>query len=391
MNNIDSYPKKIVYFTIRKYFFEYFMNGIKGDKMKTKRILTSRAKPGMVIAEDIYTYNNQLIIAKDTMLTNRAITRLKFYSITDIKIHLDVVNMEPIETRVSFTEEIKQTAEYLHFAEKHSETVLTLKEELLKFINKVTTKVNIESLSDSMDVLLSATRNGTHVFHMLQCMRDQDDITYVHSVNVALISYTIGTWLHLDESDLRSLLLCGLLHDVGKLLVPHEIIQKPTTLTAAEYKVIKTHSYKGYEIMKDQIFDMRIKLCALMHHERCDGSGYPNHLKGDEIIEFAKIVAIADTYDAMTSARAYRAPMCPFEVINIFETEGLHKYDPHILLTFLHEMAQTYIHSNVILNNGQEGKIVMINSNALSRPIVSVGNEFHDLSKETFLSIARIV
>lgn len=359
--------------------------------MKTKRILTSRAKPGMVIAEDIYTYNNQLIIAKDTMLTNRAITRLKFYSITDIKIHLDVVNMEPIETKISFTEEIKQTAEYQDFQEKHSEMVLGLKEELLKFINNVTTKLDIESLSESMEALLSASRNGTHVFHMLQCMRDRDDITYVHSVNVALICHTIGTWLHLDESDLRSLLLCGLLHDVGKLLVPHEIIQKPSTLTAAEYKVIKTHSYKGYDIMKDQQFDMRIKLCALMHHERCDGSGYPNHLKSDEIIEFAKIVAIADTYDAMTSARAYRAPMCPFEVINIFETEGLHKYDPHILLTFLHEMAQTYIHSNVILNNGQEGKVVMINSNALSKPIVSVGNEFHDLSKETFLSIARIV
>lgn len=359
--------------------------------MKTKRILTSRAKPGMVIAEDIYTYNNQLILAKDTMLTNRAITRLKFYSITDIKIHLDVVTMEPIETKVSFTEEIKHTTEYQDFAEKHYEMVLILKEELLKFVNKVTFRMDVESLSESLDVLLSASRNGTHVFHMLQCMRDRDDITYVHSVNVALICHTIGCWLHLDESDLRSLAMCGLLHDIGKLLVPNEIIQKPSTLTDAEFQVIQTHSYKGYEIMKDQVLDMRIKLCALMHHERCDGSGYPNHLKSDEIIEFAKIVAIADTYDAMTSSRAYREPMCPFEVINIFETEGLHKYDPHILLTFLHEMAETYIHSNVILNNGQEGKVVMINNNCLSKPIVSVGNEFHDLSKEKSLSIARIV
>lgn len=359
--------------------------------MKTKRILTSRAKPGMVIAEDIYTYNNQLIIAKDTMLTNRAITRLKFYSITDIKIHLDVVNMEPIEAKISYTEEIKQTEEYREFAEKHNETVLTLKDQILPFINKTTGSIDTKSLYESMSELISAGRNGTHVFHMLQCMRDKDDITYTHSVNVALICHTIGKWLHLNQSDLDSLLLCGLLHDIGKLLVPHEIIQKPSTLTAAEYKVIKTHSYKGYDVMKDLNFDMRIKLCALMHHERCDGSGYPNHLKGNEIIEFAKIVAIADTYDAMTSARIYRAPMCPFEVINIFETEGLHKFDPHILLTFLHEMAETYIHSNVILNNGQEGRIVMINNNYLSKPVVSVGNEFHDLSKESHLSIARIV
>lgn len=367
------------------------MKGIKGDKMKTKQILTSRAKPGMVIAEDIYTYNNQLIIAKDTMLTNRAITRLKFYSITDIKIHLSVVNMEPIEPKVSFTEEIKQTSEYQKFTEKHTDMVQGLKEQLLLFVNKATNKIDIDSLFKNMSGLISESRNGTHVFHMLQCMRDKDDLTYIHSVNVALICHTIGIWLHLEQKDLDSLVICGLLHDIGKLLVPHEIIQKPTTLTAAEYKVIKTHSYKGYEIMKDLNFDMRIKLCALMHHERCDGSGYPNHLKGNEIIEFAKIVAIADTYDAMTSARIYRAPMCPFEVINIFETEGLHKFDPHILLTFLHEMAETYIHSSVILNNGEEGKVVMINSNALSKPVVSVGNEFHDLSKETSLSIARIV
>jgi len=359
--------------------------------MKTKRILTSRAKPGMVIAEDIYTYNNQLIIAKDTMLTNRAITRLKFYSITDIKIHLDVVKMEPIETKISFTEQIKQTPEFQDFTEKHTKTVSALKTQLNEFVNKKITKIDIDALSADINEILASTRNGTHVFHMLQCMRDYDDLTYVHSVNVSIICHSIGTWLHLDENDLQVLTLCGLLHDIGKLLVPHEIIQKPTQLTAAEYKIIKTHSYKGYDIMKEQIFDMRIKLCALMHHERCDGSGYPNHLKGDEIIEFAKIVAIADTYDAMTSARIYRAPMCPFEVINIFETEGLHKFDPHILLTFLHEMAETYIHSNVILSNGEEGKIVMINNNALSKPVVSVGNKFYDLSKEANLNITRIL
>lgn len=359
--------------------------------MKTKRILTSRAKPGMVVAEDIYTFNNQLIIAKDTMLTNRAITRLKFYSITDIKIHLDVIKMEPIEANISFTDEIRQSPEYEVFAEKHSELVATLKSQLNDFINKDISKLDVDILSEGINDMLSGSRNGTHIFHMLQCMRDFDDLTYVHSVNVALICHTIGNWLHLDEHDLQTLTMCGLLHDIGKLLVPHEIIDKPTALTDAEYKVVMTHSYKGYELMKEQIFDMRIKLCALMHHERCDGSGYPNHLRSDEIIEFAKIVAIADTYDAMTSARIYREPMCPFEVINIFELEGLHKFDPHILLTFLHETAETYIHSSVILSNGEEGKVVMINNNALSRPIVSVGDRFYDLSKEKNLTITRIV
>ena len=151
------------------------------------------------------------------------------------------------------------------------------------------------------------------------------------------------------------------------------------------------HTIKGYNIIKDKDIDSRIVNTILMHHERCDGSGYPNGLTGNQIDDFAKIVAIADVYDAMTSARIYRGPLCPFEVIELFETEGYQKYDAHYLLTFLDGIVQTYIHNEVRLSNGQKGKIVMLNKNALTKPVIQSGKSFIDLSKHKEISILEIL
>jgi HD-GYP domain-containing protein (c-di-GMP phosphodiesterase class II) len=109
-----------------------------------------------------------------------------------------------------------------------------------------------------------------------------------------------------------------------------------------------------------------------MHHERCDGSGYPQNLKGDAIEDFAEIIAIADVYDAMTAARSYRAPMCPFQVIAAFEKDGLGKYNTKFILTFLERIASTYQSNRVLLNDGRGGDIVMLNRRYLSKPIVQL-------------------
>lgn len=113
-----------------------------------------------------------------------------------------------------------------------------------------------------------------------------------------------------------------------------------------------------------------------MHHERCDGSGYPTGLTEDYIDNFAMIVAIADVYDAMTAARSYRSPLCPFEVISKFEEDGFQKYHTKYILVFLKQIASTYQSNRVILSDGRGCTIVMLNQNALSRPIV----EFDDKS-----------
>jgi HD-GYP domain-containing protein (c-di-GMP phosphodiesterase class II) len=129
-----------------------------------------------------------------------------------------------------------------------------------------------------------------------------------------------------------------------------------------------------------------------MHHERCDGSGYPSGLTEEGIDDFAKIIAIADVYDAMTAARSYRAPLCAFQVISNFEQDGYQKYQTKYILTFLKQIATTYQSNRVVLSDGRGCKIVMLNQNDLSRPIVQFDDmTCLDLSTNRDLHITSVI
>lgn len=203
----------------------------------------------------------------------------------------------------------------------------------------------------------------------------------------------MGEWLNITGEDLEDLTLAGLLHDIGKCLVDPELLNKPS-LTDEEFRYVKEHPNLGLKILTDSNsqIDKRIRSAVLMHHERCDGSGYPSGRKGDTITDFAKIVAIADVYDAMTSKRCYRKGICPFEVIATFERKGFERYETKYLLPFLHHIIDTYIGNSVLLNDGSTGKIIMINRQFLSRPVVSTAAvTYLDLSKHFELYIQAII
>ena len=195
--------------------------------------------------------------------------------------------------------------------------------------------LNVDQLLDETLTLFGENSTTISMFDMLHNMRQIDDSTYAHSVNVALICRLIGKWKNFSEKDMDTLTLCGLLHDIGKSKIPNEIIGKPGKLTDSEYEEIKKHPVIGYNLVKNLDIDQRIKNAVLLHHERFDGKGYPLGLTGNEIDDFTSIVSIADVYDAMTAARCYRGPLCPFRVIEMFEVEGFQKYDVSILLPFL--------------------------------------------------------
>lgn len=196
----------------------------------------------------------------------------------------------------------------------------------------------------------------------------------------------------MPEEDLDVLTLAGLLHDLGKCIIDDKILTKPSALTTEEFDEIKRHPVEGAKLLSSQDLDIRIKEAALMHHERCDGSGYPSGLQGSEISDFAKIISIADVYDAMTSNRCYRKGLCPFEVIATFEREGLEKYEAEYILTFLTRIIDTYMGNSVLLNNGSIGNILMINNQRLSRPLVRLtSNEYVDLGKHPELYIQAII
>ncbi len=232
---------------------------------------------------------------------------------------------------------------------------------------EIDTKLLLGSVAD----LFRSRNTISELFDMIYNMRTVADSVYAHCLNVALISRMIGRWLKYEQHDLDILTLAGLLHDIGKLMIPEEILNKSDSLTDEEFAQIKQHPKLGYELLKLQPnMDSRIKKAALMHHERSDGSGYPSSLTDDFIDSYAMIVGIADVYDAMTAARAYRSPLCPFEVIANFEQDGLQKYHTKYILKFLQQIAATYQSNRVILSDGRSCNIVLINQNSLSRPLV---------------------
>ncbi len=350
----------------------------------------------MVVAEDVYTYNNQLVILKDTELTDKSITKLEFYSILSVRIKEDSSNDTPIEEipkeEMTYSQRIKSSTEYKEFKASFEGAVDSFKGHINKLLTESDNgKVDTEGLLSETNALLAKTPYGLQIFDMLHNMRNYDDPTFAHCMNVALICHVFGTWLNMPDHDVNTLTIAGLLHDVGKLKIPEQILGKPSKLTDDEYQVIKTHTVEGFNILKNLDMDEHIKNTALMHHERCDGSGYPLGLTGDRIDDFAKIVAIADVYDAMTSARVYRGPLCPFKVISIFESEGLQKYDSKYILTFLEYIVNSYVNNRVLLSNGLEGDIVLINKLDLSHPMVHCGSHYIDLSHEHGLFVEAIL
>lgn len=365
--------------------------------MELKKIYTSQAVPGMIVANDVYTFNNQLIISQNTRLTDRIITRLKFYSVYDIPIFInDEVELREKQPDAkeadseSYYESVRKTPEFKSFNSSFTTSVNDFKEVADEVVTK-NADINESILYSQTKKVLDKSRNGFHVFDMLHSSRNDDDLTYVHSLNVALICNVMGVWLKLPEDDIRILTLCGLLHDIGKIEIPSNIISKPTKLNNMELITVRMHTIKGYQRLKDKNIDERIKNVALMHHENCDGSGYPNNLTGNQIEDFAKIVSIADVYDAMTSARVYRGPLCPFEVIEFYENEGYQKFDTHYLLTFLEGIVQTYLHNQVRLNNGMKGEIIMLNKLTPTKPVIQTKSGFIDLSKHSELSITELL
>lgn len=356
-----------------------------------RRVRTSELTPGMITAEDVYNYTGQLILPKGLTLTDKAITRLEFYSILSVRIEdQSLVGLDVEEDTRTHSERIRESAEFKKFHESFDENLISFKESINDIVD-MNANIDTDAMLTNTLAILSEATSSYHAFDMLHNMRQYDDLTFAHCMNVALICNIFSQWLKWPEKEQNLLTLCGLLHDIGKLKIPDSIIKKPDRLTDEEYKIVKTHTVEGFHILKNKNINSHIMNAALMHHEKCDGTGYPLGVQADKIDRYAKAVAIADVYDAMTSARIYRGSMCPFRVIEIFETEGLQKYDPEYILIFLENIVNTYLHNEVRLSNGETGTVVFINKHLLSKPVIKQGEKFLDLSKEPNLHIDAIL
>ena len=274
----------------------------------------------------------------------------------------------------SYAQKVKSHPEFMAYQieyQKEVHSIRTIFDTIIKYPNA---PINIHLILEDCSRLASLNTTTLDLFDRLHNMRLDDDSVYSHCLNVALIARQMGKWLRLTHEELNVLTLCGLFHDIGKIQIPEEILNKPGKYTEEEFALIRQHPLAGYNLLKNLPADERIKKAALLHHERSDGSGYPQKLKAGQIEDFAEIIAIADVYDAMTAARSYRSPLCPFQAIDMFEKDGLQLYSPKYILTFLNRIANTYQNNRVLLNNGQSANIVMINDKRLTRPMIQLDN-----------------
>ena len=344
-------------------------------------------KPGMEIAQEVTDNKGNVIMRANTNLDKHLIQKLQMSNIACVYIK------EPEDYFTTYFEKIRFSKTFKQFYEQYNQYFTKFKTICQAFL-KDQRNMNNDRLLEIVDEITQPfVKSKITILDMLSVLETSDkDFVYAHAMNVALICNYTGKWFKLDDEEVSVLTLCGFYYDIGKTKIPIEILTKKGRLTPEEFELTKNHTIYGYQLLSDCDIDERIKLAALMHHERIDGSGYPQHLKDDRINKFAKIIAILDSYEAMTSYRTYRAPLCPFTVIEIFERDGYGKYDTACYLTFLERMVEEYIGKQVQLSDGTICSVVLINKQKFSKPMVKTeDNKYIDLSKEKNLTIKTLI
>ena len=303
---------------------------------------------GMEIAQVLYGRNNEVYLTVGTKLTSsyiNSIQKHKFagvYINDDISRDIEVVNIISNDLRRETLEGLKKLLVLCETGK--SQIALMYKTESLQS--------NIISIIDE----LLANKDMMVNMIDLKCF---DIYTYAHSVNVAILSLVIGISMDFDRDTLVKLGLSAILHDIGKVFIPKEIINKPGQLTEDEYEQIKTHSAIGHEYARDKFMIPTTSYVGIRdHHERWDGSGYPSGKKDNSISLFGRIIAVADVYDALTSERPYRAAVSPSEAMEHILGNNAAMFDPQIVSIFSRKVAAYPIGTTVELSNGYTALVI---------------------------------
>lgn len=345
---------------------------------------TQSLKPGMVIYEDTYNSSKELIIKANTKLTQENIQNL-------YESNLDQVALsEPGEVNMPRYKHLHQHPHFQRFNDIYTLTLNTFN----KIIRTLDMGIDLNTvkLLSLRDDMMATVMDGEQLLdYLYNMMPDENEITYNHCFNCGLLCYIFGTWVGLSDEDLDNITLAGFLFDVGKTKISDELLWKPDKLTPEEYLQMQHHIHLGYELLKNRTFPPHVVSVMIMHHERCDGSGYPARIKEDRIDPFALIAAIADTYEAMTHPRAQRVALTPFQAIRAFEEQGFETKYGKNLRPILTRIANMYIGRRVCVTGNIEGKITEIHDDALSRPTVFASSIEYDLRTRPNAEIIRML
>lgn len=337
---------------------------------KTK-IPIFKIRPGMIVAGDILSDDGKVLLSRGVHLTDEHIANLVKWDVCFLDIVSDFSLDEDYRCGICQKEREfnKFYQDTLQLAKQAFEVTYLCKRIPVDTINKLVVH-RIGPLIDAHGAIEFLYKIRTHC-----------DYTYRHSINVAIVSGIIGKSVGMKRDQLRDVIIAGLLHDLGKLLITKDILNKPGKLTEQEMMVIKGHPQLGYQLLihSEQICE-DIKFGVLQHHERNDGSGYPIGLNEHQIHYYAKVIAIADIYDAMTTDRVYRRKLTPFCAADTIAQQMYRQLDPEICLAFLRDIKINLLNSIVLLNNGRKGRVIYLDGASFERPTVK-------LSDGTFLAL----
>ena len=289
----------------------------------------NKLRPGMVIAKGILDSKNNVLLNEGVRLTNDYIKRIETRGIIGAYIFDELTKGIIVQAVIS--NELRGKA--------------------IKSIREFDIESTINVSKSIVDQLLS---DDNMVMDLVD-LRTFDDYTFRHSVNVAILSTIIAIGLNFKYDELAEICMSALLHDIGKLEIPAEILNKPDKLTDEEYEIIKGHPSIAYNLVKDRWdISATTKIGMLLHHENVDGSGYPYGLKGPKIHRYARIIHVADVYDALSSNRPYKKAYSPADSIEFIMGSCGTLFDRDIVEIFMGYVPLYPKGATVLLSNGKK-------------------------------------
>ncbi|WP_106766420.1 HD-GYP domain-containing protein [Paenibacillus faecalis] len=320
-------------------------------------------KPGMTLGKKIYNNDGLILLAEGVKLTDTIIRRLSVLNLSYV--YIEDKKTEDIVIPELISEETKLEAiGSIRAGFKNLEERSTIKGSFLHLG---------KTFSGLMETIMGEIFAVDESMVLLTDMSTSDYNLYQHSLNVCLYSIVLGISHGYSRDEIKVLGFGALLHDIGKTRLPAALIQKPGRLTDEEFREIQKHAEIGFNMLKDEPNIPLVSAhCALQHHERLNGSGYPRGLKGPDIHEFAKWIAITDSYDAMTTHRVYRPAMLPHQAVEVMYAGSGTLYEQSFLALFRDRVAIYPPGMTVQLSTGETGVVSRIHPDVPHRPVVRV-------------------
>jgi len=321
------------------------------------RIATSRLRPGMIVGYPLVRDDGVVLLKEGVRLNDHLIRKIRELGFEYIYIR------DPHFADVDFEEVISYDI--------RRQALVTLNESFYQIVRGQ--EAAVEPLKRLVDEIIDEVLSTKKSVVSLIQLRQHDDAVFSHSVNVAALSVFIGKFLRLSRQQLRILALGSLMHDLGKIRVPLEILNKPESLSEEEWHLIRKHSLWSAELMSEWVSEeAESVLIALQHHERLDGSGYPYGLSGEEIHFLSRICACADVYDALTVDRTYRKRFSYAEALEYLMGNASRLFDLQVVTTMVRHIAPYPVGETVRLTTGEIAVVVRLNEGLPIRPVVRV-------------------